>query len=102
MFPESEPVVREVPEAVDIPKVLETATGVQKIETAFTANVRDAGNQPIISTPATTNAKIQLPGDVPTLIAWSKGSITDAVTWLGKFFLRVIARNKLKEEHAGN
>ena len=65
--------------------------------TSTPANVQGVKNnngQPMISSPATVSAKIQLPGDRPTLIAWSKGAITNAKTWLGLFFLRALARDK--------
>jgi hypothetical protein len=68
-----------------------TQTGAQPTPANVKPVVNDQG-QPLISTPATVSAKIQLPADPQTLLVWSKGSITNAVTWLGKFFLRLIAK----------
>jgi hypothetical protein len=62
-----------------------------------TISVNSSG-QPVISASATVNAKIQLPADRDSLIKKAKGSITDAATWLAKFFLRIIA----KKEYANN
>ncbi len=85
--PERKPVVEVRPDEPEVPAHLQNE--MQKVETAFTANVKD-GSQPLISTPANQNVKIQLPSDVPTLIQWSKGSIVNAITWLANFWLRIL------------
>jgi len=94
IFPERQPIIKETPVEVDIPQALEENSGIKKVETAFTATIKDNQGNPIISAPATVSAKIQLPGDVPTLIAWSKGAVNNAKTWLGRFFLRALAIKK--------
>jgi hypothetical protein len=58
----------------------------------------NSNGQPVISQGAASNAKIQIPADRDSLIKKAKGSITDAATWLAKFFLRIIA----KKEYANN
>jgi hypothetical protein len=53
--------------------------------------VNDNKGNPITQTPA-QSAKIQIPGDRSTLLKKAKGSITDAATWLARFFLRLIKK----------
>ncbi len=57
-------------------------------------SVKNNNGQPMITTPASINAKIQLPGDKVSLIKKAKGSVTDAATWLAKFLLRALAIKK--------
>ena len=70
-----------------------TRAGITSTPTNVT-QVNDKAGKPLISTPVTPGAKIQYPGDTPTLIAWSKGAVNNAKTWLGRFLLRALARNK--------
>lgn len=89
LFPERGPsvneIVKERPEEVELPKSL---SEIKKVETAFKANVKDGGRQ-LIQTPANQVVTITIPGDKKNLTAWSKGSITDSITWLARFWLRV-------------
>src|SRR5260221_2364806 len=55
--------------------------------------VNDNNGKPLISTPVTPGAKIQLP-DQKVLITQAKGSVGNAVTWLAKFLLRALAIKK--------
>lgn len=64
-----------------------TQAGVTSTPTNVQPVLDDKG-QPVISTPLTQSAKIQLPSE-KTLIERSKGRIVDAITWLAKFFLRM-------------
>jgi hypothetical protein len=85
------PLITERPEEHVFSEVLQQSTGIQPTP-ANVQPVNDNNGNPVIATPVTQSAKIQLPADKPTLVKWSKGSISDAVTWLGKFFLRIIAK----------
>lgn len=60
--------------------------------------VYDDKGKPITSTPASNSTTIQIPADTKSLVAKAKGKITDAATWLARFFLRMIA----KERYANN
>lgn len=85
------PLVTERPEEHVFSESLQTSTGIQPTP-ANVKPISDNNGNPVIATPVTQSAKIQLPADNSTLIKWSKGPIGDAVTWLGKFFLRVLAK----------
>ena len=61
--------------------------------------VNDTNGKPLISTPATSSAKIQLPTDKTSLLAQAKGSVANAATWLAKFLLRMIAKFTLLVAH---
>lgn len=61
-------------------------------------SVYDDKGKPIISTSDSDSTKIQIPADTKSLISKAKGKITDAATWLARFFLRMIA----KEKYANN
>lgn len=92
LFPERGPrvadIVKERPEEPEIP---ESLPEVQKIETNFKANVKDGG-QNLIQTPANQTVTITIPSSQSNLIAWSKGSITNSITWLARFWLRMIQK----------
>lgn len=49
-------------------------------------------NQPITTPTGTQSVKIQIPSDQTALMAQAKGSVGNALTWLAKFFLRLIAK----------
>lgn len=85
------PLVVERPESPTIPEKLQQATGVTPAPVSVQQVKDDKGN-PIIVTPTAVSTKIQLPGSTKTLISWSKGKVVNALTWLGRFFLRLIAK----------
>lgn len=89
LFPERGPSVKEIvkerPEEVNLP---ESLGEIKKVETAFKANVQDGGKQ-LIQSPANQVVTVTIPGTQKGLAAWSKGSITDSITWLARFWLRV-------------
>lgn len=60
--------------------------------------VYNGKGEPVTSAPATNSNTIQIPADTKSLVAKAKGKITDATTWLARFFLRMIA----KEKYANN
>lgn len=88
-FPERGPsvneAVKERPEEVELPQSLGE---IKKVETAFKANVQDGGKQ-LVQSPANQVVTITIPGTKESLAAWSKGPITDSITWLARFWLRL-------------
>lgn len=65
--------------------------GIEAVETAAAANVKDDGQ--IQTQPSTTGQQsITIPSDQQTLAGQAKGSITNAVTWLAAFWLRMIKK----------
>ena len=92
LFPERGPqvtdLVKERPEEVEVP---ESLSEIKKVETNFKATVKD-GRQQLIQTPLTQPVTITIPTNQSNLIAWSKGSITNSITWLARFWLRMLAK----------
>lgn len=84
--------VTEHPETPEIPEHIESVTGVRVVPTAVTAQVQDSQGNNLINTPANSQAKITIPQTQATLTAWSKGDIGSAVTWWGRFWLRMIKK----------
>jgi len=85
------PIITEHPEGPNFSENLTQQTGVQPVPTQVKPVFDNQGN-PLISTPTSQSAKIQIPGNRQTLLAKARGSITDAATWLARFFLRIIAK----------
>ena len=86
------PIVTERPENPVISESLQQS-GVSATPTNVKPVVNDKG-QPMISTGSPGSAKIQLPSDQTTLLAQAKGSVGNAVTWLAKVLMRLIAKQK--------
>ncbi len=84
------PEVIETKDELELPAHLKDE-GVEAVETAFKAQVKDKG-QKLIQTPQNQKTQIQLPRNQATLTAWSKGPITNAATWLARFWLRAIKK----------
>ena len=80
------------PEAPKISENLTKETGVEKVETAFTANIKDDRGQPIIQTPQTQAVAIQIPASAVQLSQTAKGKSEDALTWWALFWLRAIQK----------
>lgn len=70
-------------------------TGVQTVQKNFKAQVRDNKGTPVIQTPPTQVISVTPPVGQTTLISWAKGPITSSLTWLGKFWLRIIQKANL-------
>lgn len=83
-------VVREIPQIPEIPEHMENE-GVQVAPSQFTAQVKQGG-QNLIATPLSQQVTITLPADQTTLTMLSRGSITNAVTWIAVFWLRMIKK----------
>lgn len=69
----------------------ERETGVEPRAEHFTAQVERRGKK-LIQTPKTQAVTIQLPTDRSTLVSWAKGPVTNSLTWLGAFWLRMIKK----------
>jgi hypothetical protein len=89
----------EVPQVQEINKEAEfivpetlRQSGVQVVQKTFKAQVKDNNGQPLIQTPPTQVIAVTPPADDTTLAAWSKGSISSSITWLGMFWIRVIKK----------
>jgi hypothetical protein len=87
-----EPQVQEVKEAEFIVPETLNQSGVKVVQKNFTAQVKDDKGQPLIQTPPTQVVTVQPPADDTTLTAWSKGSVTSSLTWLGMFWIRVVKK----------
>lgn len=87
----------------DIPQVIErqeefivpetlSGSGVKVVQKNFKAQTNDDKGKPLIQTPPTQVITVQPPTDDTTLTAWAKGDTTNAITWLGAFWIRVIKK----------
>ncbi|CAN5286913.1 hypothetical protein BH10PAT1_BH10PAT1_6340 [soil metagenome] len=83
------------PDAPIVSESLQQA-GISVTPTQVT-QVNDNQGKPMMTTPATVGAKIQIPSDRPTLLKKAQGSVNDAATWLANFWLRII-----KKQNANN
>lgn len=80
------------PEAPKISENLERETGVEKVETAFTANIKDDRGQPLIQTPQTQAVTVSVPAPQIVLTQTAKGSKNEAITWWALFWIRAIQK----------
>lgn len=85
--------VKVVPETAEIPREVEQG-GTKSIPTQVTAQVTDDTGQSMMQTPTTQTTTIQLPADDDDINSWTKGSMTDSITWLGIFWKRMIKKAK--------
>lgn len=73
-----------------IPDELADKTGIKEVETAFKANVQDAG-QPLIQTPQTQQVTLQVPAvSLAELEKGKKGSTDETRTWRDALWIRAI------------
>lgn len=81
------------PEAPKISENLARETGVEKVETAFTANIKDDKGQPLIQTPQTEPLTIKIQAaSTEELKEAKKGSIEETRPWNARFWIRAIKR----------
>lgn len=85
------PMVSERQEEFIVPETLQSS-GVKVVQKNFKAQVKNNQGQPVISTPPTQIISVTPPSDDATLLAWSKGDTTSAMTWLAAFWLRIIKK----------
>lgn len=81
--------VKEVPET--LPSRLEKG-GVRVRQSQFTAQVHDKWGQPLIQSQATRIVSIQLPSDKISLTSWSRGPVSQSLTWFANFWLRMLKK----------
>lgn len=93
IFPEKEkPLpIEERPEEVS-PLNIERKEVVSPVPTQFTGQVKSDKGQPLIQTPQTQVTAIHLPADPTRLTTLSHGSVSDSLTWLGAFWVRMIKK----------
>lgn len=89
--PERKPFVVEHKEEFEVSESLKDS-GVEVIETAYKATVKDGRGRNLTQSSANQPVIIQIPADKVTLTSWSKGSVVNSVTWLATFWLRAIKR----------
>ena len=89
---ETEKALKWRPEDVSIPPEVEKKEGVVPRPSQFTGQVYDDSGKPLIQTPQTKTVTVSLPMDDKALTSASKGSITDSITWLAAFWLRIIKK----------
>lgn len=86
------PKVQEKQEEFIVPEVLQQTTGVKVVQKNFKAQVNDDKGKPLIQTPPTQVISVTPPADPVTLTSWGKGPITQSITWLGLFWLRILKK----------
>lgn len=86
------PEVKSVPDAVDISQKLSQETGIRKVETAFSANVKDDTKADLTQSPETKAVVITIPSYKEKIEAQSKGGADEASTWWGAYFVRMIKK----------
>lgn len=90
-----EQVVTVIPESINtIPREVE-AGGVRATPTQITAQVIDDTGKPMMQSPATQKITVTLPASTEQLTVWSKGSPSEALTWLAGFWLRLVKKAAL-------
>ncbi len=82
--------VQHVPETPNVPEHL--SEHIEKVETNFTAQVKDNAGNPVMQTPQNSTQQVKIQGDQIILTKQSKGSIIDSLTWRAMYFLRQIAK----------
>lgn len=80
------------PEAPKISENLSRETGIEKVETAFTANIKDDQGQPLVQTPQTQVVTVQVPASQAQLTQTVKGPKDEARTWWALFWIRAIQK----------
>jgi len=80
--------VKTIPQTIEIPEHIEKG-GVTPVQHQVTAQVTDDSGQPLIQSPATQNITVQIPATDDQLTDWSKGDISESLTWYGMFWLRI-------------
>lgn len=92
-----EQIVTVIPESINtIPREVEAATGVKATPTQITAQViDDTTGKPMMQSPATQSITVTLPATTEQLTVWSKGSPSEALTWLAGYWLRLVKKAAL-------
>lgn len=80
------------PEDVSIPSEVEKKEKVSSRQSQFKAQVYDDSGKPLIATPQTKTVTVQLPADQKTLATLSKGKVSESISWLATFWLRMVKK----------
>jgi hypothetical protein len=92
IFPEREkPKVETIPEDAS-PYKIERKEYATPVPSQFIKQVKDNHGKPLISSPMTSSTTVQLPTTQAQLTTQSKGSVSDSVTWVATFWLRMIKK----------
>ncbi len=87
------PEITERQEQFIVPEKLQQAVpGMKVVQKNFTAQVQGDRGQPLIQTPPAQVITVSPPASTQTLTSWAKGPITQSLSWLGLFWLRVIKK----------
>lgn len=93
LFPErgstQETGIEEIPQTPEFRRKLVKETGIETVETATPANVKD-GKRDLVVSPETQELTIELPKTQEEAAALAKGSKKDSSTWFGAQILRSI------------
>lgn len=73
------------------PLNIERKEVVTPVATQFTAQVSDNSGQPVI-TAVPSAVSVTVPAVDETLTLWKKGKVTDSLTWLGYFGMRMVKK----------
>ena len=92
LFARRKETITYTPEAPKISENLTRETGVEKVETAFTANIKDDAGKPLVQTPQTQAVAIQVPAPQVQLAQTAKGPKDEALTWWALFWVRAIQK----------
>lgn len=77
----------------EFPETIQAIQGARVIQKTFKSQVTDDNGKPLIQTPPTqVITTVQPPADQATLLQQSKGSKTNAATWLAAFWIRIIKK----------
>lgn len=89
---QTEQVVQETPEQVEISPEVERGGYAQQVPTQVTAQVTDDQGQPLIQTPQTQQVTVTIPAEEKRLEELSKGSPDESLTWWARFWVRYIKK----------
>lgn len=77
-------IIQEIPQTPSLPPELIRDTGIEVVEPATAANVKD-GTQDLMVSPETQERRIEIPTSEQNIETLAKGSPDNSSTWLGKF-----------------
>ena len=93
LFPErggtQETGIEEIPQTPELRSKLAKETGIETVEPAAPANVKD-GKRDLVVSPETQELTIELPKTQEEAASLAKGSKEDSSTWFGAQLLRTI------------
>jgi hypothetical protein len=88
----AEVLVHEIPETPEVSQEVKAETGVSEVPSQFTQVIQDDSGKQLTTSPATQTITITLPATEEQLLEWAKGPEENAITWLAKFWLRMMKK----------